>query len=132
MTRPPWPAGVPRGPYGPRVQAAVALWTGASRFSKRTTVQVMDHCCGVPMRVGTGSQGEHAPAEGRAAPVAEARAYVHEPAVASREEARGRQGATCAWRWGAVTSLVTVVRGACRGEATGRVRSWGPPAAGVS
>ena len=36
-TRAPWPAGVPSGTYGPRVQATVALYTGAYRLSKRTT-----------------------------------------------------------------------------------------------
>jgi hypothetical protein len=29
--RAPWPAGVPRGPYGPRGQATGALYTGAYR-----------------------------------------------------------------------------------------------------
>src|SRR5215468_10966509 len=36
VTRAPWPAGVPSGTYGPRVQATVALYTGAYRLSKRT------------------------------------------------------------------------------------------------
>src|SRR5262249_23765075 len=37
VTRAPWPTGVPSGTYGPRVQATVALYTGAYRLSKRTT-----------------------------------------------------------------------------------------------
>src|SRR5688572_6054594 len=32
-TRAPWPKGVPRGPYGPRVHATVALCTGSYRLS---------------------------------------------------------------------------------------------------
>src|SRR5215468_4882148 len=48
-TRAPWPAGVPSGPYGPRVHAPVALCTGAYRLSKRTTQQVLDELFGVPM-----------------------------------------------------------------------------------
>ena len=52
-TRAPWPAGVPSGTYGPRVQATVALCTGAYRLSKRTTQQVMEEVFGVPMSVGT-------------------------------------------------------------------------------
>jgi len=59
-TRAPWPAGVPRGTYGPRVHATVALYTGAYRLSKRRTGQVMDDVCAVPMRVGTISQSEKA------------------------------------------------------------------------
>ena len=59
-TRASWPAGVPSGPYGPRVQATVALCTGAYRLSKRTTQQAMEEIFGVPMRVGTVSQLEQA------------------------------------------------------------------------
>ena len=54
-TRVSWPAGVPSGTYGPRVQVTVALCTGAYRLSKRTTQQaiaevlgyVRDTCNGV-------------------------------------------------------------------------------------
>ena len=59
-TRVSWPAGVPSGMYGPRVQATVALCTGAYRLSKRTTQQAMAEVCGVPMSVGTISQLEQA------------------------------------------------------------------------
>jgi len=46
VPRAPWPAGVPSGTYGPRVQATVALYTGAYRLSKRTTQQMMDEVFG--------------------------------------------------------------------------------------
>lgn len=107
-TRPPWPAGVPSGTYGPRVHATVALCTGAYRLSKRTTAQMMGDCFGVPMSVGTISQSEHATAAVLAAPVVEACAYVQEQPVAYLDETRWRQGAQRAWLWVAVTSLVTV------------------------
>src|SRR5215471_15786042 len=107
-TRAPWPAGVPSGTYGPRVQATVALYTGAYRLSKRTTGQVMDDLFGVPMSAGTISQSEKATTEVVAAPVEAARAYVHEQAVAHLDETSWRQGAKRAWLWVAVTSLVTV------------------------
>src|SRR5919109_3127361 len=107
-TRAPWPEGVPSGTYGPRVHATVALCTGSSRLSKRTTAQVMDDLFGVPMSVGTISQSEQATTAVVAAPVEEARAYVHEQAVAHLDETSWRQGAKRAWLWVAVTSLVTV------------------------
>ena len=81
-TRAPWPAGVPSGTYGPRVQATVALYTGAYRLSKRTTQQVMAEVFGVPLSVGTISPLEQATTAAVAAPVEEARTYVHEQAVA--------------------------------------------------
>src|SRR5215510_9912014 len=107
-TRAPWPAGVPSGTYGPRVHATVALCTGSYRLSKRTTAQVMDELFGVPMSVGTISQSEQATTEAVAAPVEEARAYVHEQRVAHLDETSWRQGDKRAWLWGAVTSFVTV------------------------
>jgi transposase len=108
LTRAPWPAGVPSGTYGPRVQATVALYTGAYRLSKRTTRQAMAEVFGVPMSVGTISQLEQATTEAVAAPVEEARTYVHEQAVAHLDETSWRQGDKRAWLWVAVTSWVTV------------------------
>jgi len=107
-TRTPWPAGVPSGTYGPRIQATVALCTGAYRLSKRTTQQAMDEVFGVPMSVGTISQLEHATTAAVAAPVEEARTYVHAQAVAHLDETSWGQGGKRAWLWGAVTSWVTV------------------------
>jgi transposase len=68
----------------------------------------MDDLFGVPMSVGTLSQSEQATPAVVAAPVAEARASVQGQAVAHLDETSERQGDKRAWRWGAVTSLVTV------------------------
>jgi len=106
-TRAPWPAGVPSGTYGPRVQATVALYTGSYRLSKRTTQQAMSEVFGVPMSVGTISQLEQATTAVLDAPVEEARTYVHEQAVAHLDETSWRQGGKRAWLWVAVTSWVT-------------------------
>ena len=107
-TRAPWPAGVPSGTYGPRVQATVALYTGAYRLSKRTTQHVMDEVFGVPMSVGTIGPLEQATTAAVAAPVEEARTYVQAQEVAHLDETSGRQGDKRAWLWVAVTSWVTV------------------------
>ena len=107
-TRAPWPQGVPSGTYGPRVQATVALCTGAYRVSKRTTQQAMAEVFGVPMSIGTISSLEKATTEAVAAPVEEARMYGQGQAVAHLDETRWRQGSTQAWLWVAMTSLVTV------------------------
>src|SRR5712691_10740903 len=107
-TRAPWPAGVPSGTYGPRVQATVALCTGSHRLSKRTTRQAMAEVFGVPMSVGTISPLEQATTEAVAAPVEEARTYVQAQEVAHLDETSWRQGDKRAWLWVAVTSWVTV------------------------
>ena len=108
VTRAPWPAGVPSGTYGPRVQATVALCAGAYRLSKRVTQQMMEEVFGVPMSVGTLSPLEQATTEVIAAPVEEARTYVHAQEVAHLDETSWRQGNKRAWLWVAVTSWVAV------------------------
>jgi transposase len=108
VTRAPWPTGVPSGTYGPRVQATVALYTGAYRLSKRTTQQMMDDVFGVPLSVGTISPLEQVTTAAVAAPVEEARTFVHEQEVAHLDETSWRQGDKRAWLWVAVTSWVTV------------------------
>jgi transposase len=108
ITRAPWPAGVPSGTYGPRVQATVALYTGAYRLSKRTTQHVMNEVFGVPMSVGTIGPLEQATTAAVAAPVEEARTYVRAQEVAHLDETSWRQGDKRAWLWVAVTSWVTV------------------------
>jgi transposase len=106
-TRAPWPAGVPSGTYGPRVQATVALCTGAYRLSKRTTQQAMEEVFGVPMSVGTISPLEQATTEAVAAPVEAARTYVQAQEVAHLAETSWRHGDKRAWLWVAVTRWVT-------------------------
>jgi len=108
VTRASWPRGVPSGTYGPRVQATVALYTGAYRLSKRTTQQMMDDVFGVPVSVGTISQLEQATTEAIAVPVEEAQSAVQAQTVAHLDETRWRQGSQRAWLWVAVTSVVTV------------------------
>jgi transposase len=107
-SRAPWPAGVPSRTYGPRVQATVALCTGAYRLSKRMTQQMMEEVFGVPMSVGTISPLEQATTEVLAAPVEAARTYVRAQEVAHLDETSWRQGDKRAWLWVAVTSWVTV------------------------
>lgn len=107
-TRAAWPEGVPSGVYGPRVQALVALCTGAYRLSKRTTQQLLDDLFGVSMSLGTIPSLEAATAQAVAVPVAEARAYVQQQASVSMDETGWRQGRQRAWLWAAVTEGVTV------------------------
>ena len=70
--------------------------------------QMMEDVFGVPMRVGTMSLLEQATTAAVAAPVEEARTYVHAQAVAHLDETSWRQGGKRAWLWAAVTSWVTV------------------------
>jgi transposase len=107
-TRADRPVGVPTGGFGPRVQAVVALCTGAYRLSKRTTQEVIADLFGVSMSLGTISHLEQATVQAMAAPVAEARAYVRAQPIAHLDETGWREERTRAWLWVAVTTWVTV------------------------
>lgn len=107
-TRADVPPGVPTGGFGPRVQATVALCTGAYHLSKRTTQDVMADLFGMPMSLGTIANLEQATVQAVAAPVADAQAYVRVPPVAHLDETGWREGHARAWLWVAVTAWVTV------------------------
>jgi transposase len=107
-TRADLPVGVPTGGFGPRVQATVALCTGAYRLSKRTTQEVMDDLFGLPMGLGTIPRLEQATAQALAAPVAEAHTFVRAQPIAHLDETGWREGRARAWLWVAVTTWVTV------------------------
>src|SRR5215471_17096507 len=98
-TRAPLPVGVPPGDFGPRVQAIVALCTGAYRLSKRTTQEVMADLFGLPMSLGTIPHLEQATVQAVAEPVAEAHTYVRTQSVAHLDETGWREGRTRAWLW---------------------------------
>src|SRR5262249_56562166 len=85
-TRAAIPLGVPTGGFGPRVQATVALCTGAYHLSKRATQDVMNDLFGIPVSLGTIAHLEQMTVEAVAAPVAEAQAYVRTPSVAPLEK----------------------------------------------
>lgn len=108
VTRADVPAGVPPGAGGPRVQATVALCTGAYHLSKRTTQQVMEDLFALPMGRGTIAHLEQATTQALAAPVAEAQTYVQAQPVAHLEETGWREGRARAWLWVAVIAWGTV------------------------
>jgi len=130
LTRAEPPAGVPRGGFGPRVQAITALCTGAYHLSKRTTQQVMADLFGLPLSVGTMVNLEQATVQAVAEPVAAARAYVQQQPTAYLDETGWREGQRRAWLWTAVTAWVTVfvVRLSRRGKVAQELvgeRFWG-------
>jgi transposase len=68
-TRGELPAGVPRGAFGPRLQATVALLTGAYRLSKRQVKAALADLLGLDVSAGMVCKVERAAAEAVAAPV---------------------------------------------------------------
>jgi transposase len=108
QTTAPWPAGVPAGAFGPRLEATVAVGTGVYHLSRRTTVGLMADLFGTALSLGTVSACEQAVSEAVAGPVADAHAYVQQQNVVHADETGWRQGRQRAWLWVVVSALVTV------------------------
>jgi len=127
-TRAEWPAGVPTGGFGPRVQAITALCTGAYHLSKRTTQRVLEDLFGVALGLGTVANLEQATVQAVVEPVAEARAFVQAQPAAYLDETGWREGRQRAWLWTAVTAGVTggvsKTAGVCRAIVNVRPALW--------
>lgn len=103
-----WPAGVPGGAFGPRLEATVAVCTGVYHLSRRTTVGLMADLFGTALSLGTVSACEQTVSAAVAGPVAEAHAYVQQQELVHADETGWRQRRQRAWLWVMVSALVTV------------------------
>lgn len=107
-TRATLPEGVPRGAFGPRVQALVGLFSGAYRMSTRNLHQMLSDCFGVDLGLGSIFGLEQTTSEALAQPVEAAKGYVKDQSVVNIDETGWRQEHGKAWLWTAVTAWVTV------------------------
>jgi len=92
---------------GPRLQAAVALLTGACRLSKRTASWVCHNLLGVPLSPAEVCGIERQVTQALAPAVAAARGHV-QAQPANVDETSWREGKKKGWVWAAVTASVTV------------------------
>lgn len=102
------PPEVPRGAFGPRLAALVAVATGVYRVGKRDAAGLVNDWFGVEMSLGAVTACEQVVSAALAPPVEAARAYVQAQPVAHADETSWRQGRRKAWLWVAATTLVTV------------------------
>jgi len=102
------PEGVPRGNFGPRLQALVGVATGAHRLSKRTVQELLHDWFGIPMSLGSVTACERAVSEALAAPHAEALAHVKQQPVKQADETGWIEGLRKVYLWTIVTPLVSV------------------------
>jgi transposase len=101
------PEGVPTGHSGPRLQATVAMLTGAYRLSKRQVETLLDDLFSIPLSAGEVCALEQQTSAVLAPVVEELRAYCHTQ-PANVDETGWRQEKRRAWLWVAVTMLATV------------------------
>ncbi|HEV3259346.1 MAG TPA: IS66 family transposase [Gemmataceae bacterium] len=101
------PAGVPAGGQGPRLQAVVALLTGAYRLGKRQVESLCADLLGTPVSAGQVCAVEAETVAATAPVVAELRVYIKDQS-ANVDETGWWQKEHRAWLWSVVTRCVTV------------------------
>lgn len=97
------PAGVPRGSFGPRLQATVALLSGAYRISRRNVQQLMSDGFGVDLSLGAISKIEGTVAETLAKPHQATLRAIRRAAVVHSDETSWSEANRSAWLWTAST-----------------------------
>ncbi len=105
-----WPAPMPTGSFGPRVQATVGSVTGRIGASQREVQDRLAPRCQTDVRVGSGGAWEQAVSAALATPVAAAATYVQRQPVRNAEETSGREKTKRRWLWISVTPLVPIFR----------------------
>jgi transposase len=103
------PEGVPAGGQGPRLQAVLALLTGAYRLSKRLVEGFCADVRGVPISAAQVCALERQTARATDPVVAELRDYAA-TRDANADETGWRQQGKRGWLWVVVTATVTVFR----------------------
>ena len=101
------PTGVPRGAFGPRLQAVLSLLAGAYRLGKRPIQSLAADLFGLTISAGMVCKLERGTSESLEAPVEELRAYVRNQ-DAGADETSWRENRSKAWLWVAVTQVATV------------------------
>ena len=107
-TRAQLPAGVPRGQFGPRLQAIVAVCSGDYRLSKREIELLVEDFFGIPIALGSIANLEQAASEAIAAPFEEVKKAVPRQPVVHADETGWYERSRRAWLWGAVASSLAI------------------------
>lgn len=107
-SRAPLPEGVPKGAFGPRLQAMVALLAGRYHLSKRDSRELMRDFFKVNICLGTVSRLEKRCSSAIAGPVEDAKVYVQQQAACHLDETGWRELNQRAWLWVAASKRVTV------------------------
>jgi transposase len=99
----PWPATMPVGSFGPRVQATVGYLTGRIGASQREVRDILATLCQTEVSVGSIATLEQAVSRALATPVAEAETYVQRQPVRNADETGWREKTKRMWLWISVT-----------------------------
>jgi transposase len=104
------PAAVPRGAFGPRLQAAVTALAVRNRVSRRDTVELMRELFGVELSTGSIDAIVQRAGEMLAQPYAQLAAQIRAAAVVNIDETGWRLRGGKRTLWGALTEQVALFR----------------------
>jgi transposase len=103
-TRATLPPGVPFGNFGPRLQAMVAVCSGAYRMSKRGIEELVEDFFGVPISLGSVANLEQATSRAVQVPVEEVAGAIRQEPIVHADETGWFEGSKRAWLWVAITA----------------------------
>ena len=103
-----YPADMPPGDFGPRLQATTGYLSGRMGMSQRDIAETMEAVFHTDIGLGSVPALETVVSAVLAQPVADAQTYVQHQAAANVDETGWREQAKRAWLWVAATPLVSV------------------------
>ena len=101
------PAGVPTGPFGPRLRAILAMFAGSYRLAKRPIQQLVRDLFGLDVSLGMISKLERRAAEVLKPVVAEVTAAIKAAPSAHIDETSWAEANQKAWLWVGLTDELT-------------------------
>jgi len=101
------PGDVPRGAFGPRLQAWAGLLSGAYRLSKRQVQRLFADLLGLSISTGMVAKLQRQAGEVLAGPMAEITRAVREASAVHVDETGWREAGKKAWLWVAVSAGAT-------------------------
>ena len=104
------PPGVPRGHFGPRLIATVAMLSGKFRLTRRELPRVLADLFGLALSVGTIQKLCERASDAVAAPVEEIAKVVHAEPVVNADETSFPHKAKKHWLWVATSPTATIFR----------------------
>lgn len=126
-----WPADMPAGSFGPRVQATIGYFTGRLGSSQRDMEEIMETVFHTDLSLGSVPALEEAVSSALSQPVEEAKTYVQKQPVTNMDETGWHEQAKPAWLWICTTPLVTVFLLIASRSATGAKQLLGKTFRGI-
>lgn len=105
-----WPAGMPRGSFGPRAQALVGYLSGRLGASHRDVVEAVGVLHGLEIGTGSVSAIHRQVSEALAGAVARAQQFVGQQKAQYVDETSWRESRRLKWLWVNASQAVTVLR----------------------